>query len=390
MSQKKTKVLQILTGGKTFTGVSSYLYQYYKRMDRERIQFDFLFCRENSMEIHMGEPVFKDSRFYPLNAVTRSNSLDYFRFMAGTRRILKENEYDIVIVNTSVIMVVMACLLALPTQKRPVFIAHAHNSDTIFTQNSRRGRSRKLFQVIDSICRYFVVRKADYLFACSKRAGQATFGSFADKSDKFRVINNAIDTAAFSFDRSDRQAVRNEWNVGRETIVFGNVGKLSYGKNQAFLMKVFYSVHEANPKSILWLIGEGPERETLETMIRELNLEDSVFLLGQRNDVHRLMQGMDCFVFTSISEGLGIVAVEAQAAGLPTVVSDGVPEEIMITDRVVQLRLSDGPEEWAKCILGLELPMDETERSVSGVVAKAGYDIEAEARKLTDLLTSFA
>ncbi len=386
MSEKIIRILHILTGGNSFTGVSSYLYQYYRNMDRSRVRFDFLFCKENNMKICMDEEIFDYSEFFALNAKTKRNSTNYVKLAKGIRKVLKEHEYDILIVNTSVIMTVMTSYLAVPRGKRPLFIAHAHNTDIIVKSSSLRGKVKSLFKIADCICRRIVVKKADYLFACSKEAGKATFGDAAIQLSKFKVINNAIDTDAFIYDRMVRSRVREKAGIDDRSIVYGNVGQLSYRKNQTFLLKIFQEICKRNPDSSLWLIGDGPERNVIEDEIKKSGLQDKVRLWGQRSDVNELMQGMDCFVFTTISEGLGIVAIESQATGLPTVISDGVPADVMISDLAIQLPLSAGPEQWADSIL--TLPVTEHRRSMRDCIIRHGYDIQTEAEKFTVLLIS--
>ena len=383
MSQRK-KVLHILTGGKSFTGVSSYLYQYYRNMDRDKIQFDFLFCRENSMELHMNEPEFSDSKFFPLCAITKKNSNDYRKIIAGVEKVLSGNDYDIVVVNTSVILVVLACLFASKKFKNIKFIAHAHNTDIVVKSGSLRSKVKKIVKIADNLSRRYVVKNADYLFACSEDAGRVTFGNGVTELEKFIVINDAIDTDQFLFDEEIRNQVRTSLGVTGNDIVYGNVGKLSYRKNQTFLLDIFAELKKDNEQTKLWLIGEGPERTKLEKKISDLGLGDSVILLGQRSDVNKLMQGMDCFLFTTLSEGLGIVAIEAQAAGLRTVISDGVPKDVLITDLATQLKLDEGSRFWAESIE--KLPISAHRKNMRSEIINSGYDINTEAMKFTELL----
>ena len=148
------------------------------------------------------------------------------------------------------------------------------------------------------------------------------------------------------------------------------------------MIRVFARVHERQPNSQLWLIGDGSERKAIESLVSELKLEDAVWLCGQRNDVNVLMQGMDCFVFSTLSEGLGIVAIEAQASGLPTVVSDGVPKDVLLTEKAIMLELGKGCEYWADEILKLSVKTDRL--TSQQCIIEAGFDIHNEAKKLTD------
>lgn len=377
-----------MVGGKNFTGIASYLHQYYKFMDRNKVQYDFLCCRENSMKIKMHDPIFCNSKFYELNAVKKnSNSNDYFKIIREVRKILKKGQYDAVVVNTSVITIVMACILANFPRHVPYFIAHAHNTEIILKKSSVRRKISFIMNIFDKICRFIVNRYSSYLFACTVSAGECTFGRSAIKKKKFIIVKNAIDIRKFIYNVKTRNKIREEMGISSDTFVYGNDGQLNKVKNQKFLIEVFAEIHKKQRSSELWLIGDGVERESLLDLIEKLDLKNCVKMLGQRNDVDKLMQAMDCFVFTTLSEGLGIVAIEAQAAGLITIISDGVPNDVMITNLVHQLPLSGGSKMWAKEILKTIEKADIRRNTLSDIV-KAGYDIHRAAGWMTNFYVS--
>ena len=381
MGTRPARILQIQIGGKTFSGVASYLYQYYKNMDHNLVHYDFLFCRENSMELVMDDPILKDSKFYILNAV-KGKSNDYYAIERGLNKILKKEHYDAVVVNTSIVAVIYACMLATKGIKNTKFIAHAHNTDLVLGKNSIRAKLLFLSKTLDALMRKRVRMSADYLFACTEAAAETTFGRDAVKMEKCKLVKNAIDTEAFAFNAETRDKVRKSFNTPGNTHVYGNVGSFCKRKNQTFLIEVFDLIHKREPESELWLIGDGNDRGMLETLIIDLNLQDSIKLLGQRSDVNELMQAMDCFVFPTLSEGLGIVAIESQASGLPTVVSDGVPQDVLITDLAVMLKLEKGEHFWADKIM--EVCMPDKREDYREAIAKTGFDIKVESQKLSD------
>lgn len=384
MNTKPVRVLQILIGGKTFSGVASYLYQYYKFMDTKRVHFDFLFCRENSMELVKNDPVLQGSNFFELHAV-KGKSNDYRAIISGVRKILSEQHYDAIVVNTSIIAVIYSCMIAAKSQKNTVFIAHAHNTELILGKKSLRRKLGFIVQIADSIMRRSVRKNSDYLFACTNDAARVTFGTNVETKSNYRLVRNAIDVKSFTYNESVRTLVRNEFNTSEKTTVYGNVGSFCKRKNQLFLLDVFKEITLKNPDSELWLVGDGADKEMIVSAIAEKGLCGKVKLLGQRNDVNAIMQGMDCFVFSTISEGLGIVAIEAQAAGLYTVVSDGVPTDVLISDHVCQLKLAEGAKAWANHIIDINLldnRVDETD-----VIKKAGYEIQVEAEKMTNFFS---
>ena len=385
MSNQPIKVLQIQIGGKTFSGVSSYLYQYYKHMDHSRVHYDFLFCRDNSMELVQEDPALTGSKFYVLNA-KRGNSNDYGKITKGVRQVLQAEHYDFVVVNTSIVAVIYACLLGTKGIKKTKFIAHAHNTALVLGKGSLRAKILPLVKCVDQICRRVIRRQSHYLFTCSEEAAETTFGQEAVHMDKTVLIRNAIDTERFLFDPETRSRIRKEQNTGEDTLVFGNVGSFCKRKNQLFLIRVFHKIHEKQPDSELWLIGDGKDRPAIETLIQELGLSGSVKLLGQRTDVNAVMQAMDSFVFSTLSEGLGIVAIEAQAAGLPTVISDGVPRDVMITELAHQIDLAKGEDIWAQ--KALEVTLAGNRPDTRREIREAGYEISAETNKMMELFES--
>lgn len=217
---------------------------------------------------------------------------------------------------------------------------------------------------------------ADDRIACGRDAGRVWYGTEAMRSGKVVVLPNAIETEAFCFDPEQRTAKRRELELG-ERLVIGHVGTLTTPKNHKFLLPVFAEIHRRRPDAVLLLVGEGVLRPQVEAQIRELGLEEAVLLLGNRGDVPALLQAMDVFLFPSLHEGLPVSVVEAQAAGLPVVMSDTVTDEVCITGkRIIQLSLKEPPAAWADRALdmaGLE------RQDTADQVAASGFDLRANA-----------
>lgn len=224
MKENVIRVLQISIGGERFTGVASYLDQYYIHMDRKRVRYDFLFCRQNAMAIRMDDPIFSNSKFYALNAITNFGSNDYFRIMRQMRKIIMREQYDAVVVNTSVVSIVIASIVSNFLRRIPCFIAHAHNAEIVLEESALRRRYALFFKVTDAMCRFITNHYSSFLFACSTHAGLITFGNGAIKKKKFRVIHNAIDTDKFRYSAKIRNRVRSSMGIDSSTCVYGNVG----------------------------------------------------------------------------------------------------------------------------------------------------------------------
>lgn len=215
---------------------------------------------------------------------------------------------------------------------------------------------------------------ATALFACGKDAGDWMFGG-----KQYHVMANAVEVKRYQYKPSVAEKIRNEWNISDELLV-GHVGRFNPQKNHTFLIDIFYEVQKINPSARLLLVGDGDGKKEIQEKARELGIADHIIFAGVRTDVEEQMQAMDVFVFPSLYEGLPVTMVEAQAAGLPCVISDHVPEECIITNHLVTVqKLTDSPKIWAEHIL---------ERAKSPRIShyddiKAhGYDIEEAAKWL--------
>ena len=197
----------------------------------------------------------------------------------------------------------------------------------------------------------------DY-FACGEKAGRWMYGNRCFNAGRVHVMPNAIDTKKYEFDQDARVRLRNELNIPQNAFVVGHVGRFMYQKNHPFLLQVFKEVLRLRENAFLLLVGEGELQETIRQSTREQGLEDKVIFTGARQDVSKLYSAMDVFCLPSFYEGLPVVALEAQANGLPCVFSDRMTEEILLTSKAVQLALDD-PERWARTVLAFSQRTEE-------------------------------
>lgn len=244
-------------------------------------------------------------------------------------------------------------------------IAHCHTSR--FSLESRGWRNRLLNIPTKAL--------ADDLIACSRDAGDVWYGKRAVCNGRVIVLPNAIDCRQYRYDPAVRLKIREKLGIEGH-FVAGHVGTLSTPKNHRFLLQIFSKLYQCRSDAVLLLVGEGALRERLAEQASEMGFRDQVIFLGDRNDVPQLLQAMDVFFFPSLYEGLGIAAVEAQAAGLPTIVSDRVPCEACITECSKRLPLEAGPAIWADTALELSRAK---RRDGSGHVADAGFNLSDSA-----------
>ena len=148
------------------------------------------------------------------------------------------------------------------------------------------------------------------------------------------LLNNAIDIEKFKFNKKVRTKKRAELKIDDETIVIGHIGRFVETKKHLFLIQAFNEIYKKNKKVILLLIGQGPLYDRIKSKVRELNLENAVIFLGQRNDVNELYQVFDLFYLPSLYKGLQVVGIEAQISGLPCIFSNKITNKVKVNQNV--------------------------------------------------------
>ncbi len=344
-------------------GIETMLMNFYRHMDRDLIQFDFLANKpapgDYDEEIRsLGGRIFVSPGYksYPR----------YLRFM--TELFEKYPEYKIIHTHNGSLMV-----YALESAKKngvPIRIAHAHATEIPV------GLKNEVKKLIRPMIKYVAT---DY-WGCSDAAGRFYFSEKRwNKANE--LIHNAINVENFTFSEANRKRIREQYGLGNK-LVIGHVGRMMEQKNQKKLLDVFAEVHRRNPDSHLIIIGTGALEDKLRQQTRELGIEDAVTFTGVLSNVNEWYSAFDVFVMTSLYEGLPVVAIEAQAADLPCVLTDTITPEVKITDNVQFFGLHDEPLKWAQAILDIK-PAARVSRSKE--LLQAGYDIRSEAKRMQDL-----
>lgn len=343
-------------------GLETMLMNYYRHIDRNQIQFDFLTHRPDKgaydSEIEsLGGKVYRAPRLYPQNYIS------YFKFMKS----FFEAHQEYRIIHSHIDTMSAFPLYAALKSKVPIRISHSHSTKL----------DRDVKMAIKYFAKLVVPKVANVYAACGQSAGEFLYG----KKQDFTVIPNAIDLDKFSYDSVKRLIKRKELGIESE-LVIGNVGRFSYVKNQMFLIEVFEELIKEEPNALLLLVGKGEDEKKLKKRVDELNLEDKVRFLLDRSDVHELYQAMDVFVMPSLFEGLPVVGIEAQASGLPCIISDRISKELLLTESTYMKSLKkNSKKDWAKSILN-----GATKRFVDNCsrLRVSGYDINLEAKKLME------
>lgn len=344
-------------------GVEATVMNYYRNIDHKKIQFDF-FCDEDSTNIPYKE-------IYELGGKVilvppYQNIISYQKKM---RHILNNKKYKIVHSHINTLSVFP--LYAAKKAGIPIRIAHSHS-----TANKKECKKT----LIKNILKIFSKKYATNYFCCSELAGRWLFGNKTYDDGKVVLIKNAIDLEKFKYDENIRKNKRKEYNISKDTLVIGHLGRFVKQKNHDFLIDIFYEVHKKIPNSILILAGDGPLRKKIENKIKRMNLKDSVIFLGNVKNSEEIYQIFDVVLFPSLYEGLGMVIIEAQAIGIPCIVSTEVPNEAKLTKLVKFVNLNESTSRW---LMEIEkIIKEDNKREYSAELKENGYDIKKEAIKL--------
>lgn len=345
-------------------GIQSLVIDWVSRFDKSKIHVDFLLL-DDGKEYEL-EQTLKElgCTVYKLKGIWVKTPIDFIKYKHAVKIFFKEHhDYKVVHMHSS-----SKNYMILKYAKKygiPIRIAHSHNID-FQTKNP-------LKKLIGNLFKKPLIKYATDYFACSKIAGEWLFGKDIVESDKFRVIHNAIDYDKFKYDENSRNEIRTEFFIKDNEILFGNVGRFSNQKNHIFLLRVFYEIFKINNNVKLILVGQGENESLIKNEIDNLGLKNNVIIAGFRNDVNKIMQGIDVFLMPSLHEGLPVVGIEAQAAGIPCFMSkDVITSEVKISENVHFISLDKGESFWAKTILSSNLKRIDNKTCLKS----AGYFIE--------------
>lgn len=363
---KPIRVLQVL-GGLNRGGAETMIMNLYRAINKSKVQFDFV-IHNGEENAYVSEIESLGGRVYIFPKFSLSNCLSY---QTHWRAFLESHgEYKILhshIRSYAIFVIRIAKKYGLQT------IVHSHS-----TSNGRGIKS-----CIKALLQLPIKKESDYLFACSTISGEWLFGKKAVRASNYRMIKNAVDTEKYVIDPSAREAYRKELNAVEKT-VYGHVGRLSEPKNHRFLLEIFNEILKRDPNSLLLLVGEGEYRSRIEAWIQALGLEESVIMTGARDDIPQLFGAMDVFLFPSLWEGLPVTVIEAQAAGLPCLISEKITSEVVVSPAVHCLPIDQGTACWAESALRLKGKRFD----VIEDIRTAGFDVNDSAKELLDFYGS--
>lgn len=345
-------------------GLETMIMNYYRAIDKTKIQFDFLTHRpEKEKKDYDSEITRLGGRIYHIR---RLNPFSYIYYKELTDFFLKHPQYKVIHVHQDCLSSVI-----LKVAKKcgvEVRIAHCHSS----------SQDYNFYYPIKMYFKRKIKRYATQMIACGERAGRWMFG----KNAVFTILPNAIDTDKYIFSENKREKVRNDLTISNTDIVLGHVGRFSPVKNHYFLIDIINELVKKNINVKLVLVGDGELFDSIQKKVELLRLSNNVVFLGLRNDVNDLLQAFDLFIMPSLYEGLPVSIIEAQAAGLRCIISERVPIECDITGNVYQLDLNDGAQKWAKEIIKLQ---EYKRLNMKKVITEANYDISGNTKVISEI-----
>jgi len=354
------RILNII-GSVDYGGAETFLINIYRKLDRTRIQFDFLVCEGKTENSYWDEIESLGGRIF----LIPKKKENFIKNQLGIYKIVKQENYKIVWRHAYNMFKAMDLIPAkIGGARRTILHAHSTNAKRIEVMLGR------LMAPLTNLC-------ITDRFACGKSAGEYLYGN-----KPFIIVPNGIDVKKFLYKESVRENYRKKFGFNKQFVV-GHVGRFTEAKNHSFLLEIFKEILYYENKSVLILVGTGPLEARIRNKIDELGIKQKVMFLGLRNDVENIMQMMDIFVMPSLWEGLPVSLIEMQASDLPCLVSDAVSKEGKVTENVKFMSLNKSAEEWAKQALEMKKAMrysDICEQQIK----KQGFDICDIARKLEE------
>lgn len=361
---KPIRILHVLTAMNR-AGTETMLMNLFRNIDRSKIQFDFAVSSDEKCDyddeiVSLQGKIYHYPKYIGYNHFTYKKWWDHF--------FSEHKEYKIVhghIGSTAAIYLKIAKKYGLYA------IAHSH---------STAGKPN-LHTFIYKIYSYKTRYIADYFFGCSQEALSARYGkTVAQDNSKSAIVKNGIDASKFKYNSAWRKKVRQQLEIAPNLLVLGTVGRLTYQKNPFGIIDIIKAFKSTGIKFCFLWIGTGELRNKIIETIYKEDLQDIIFMLGVRDDIEKVLQAMDIFIFPSFWEGLGIAGIEAQAAGLPTLCSNTIPNEICITDLCEFLPV-EKTDAWIEAILKYK---NITRKDTYQDVIVGGYDVKQTAKELEE------
>lgn len=359
----KVRVIQIASMRQR-AGIENFIMNIVDNINTSKVQIDFIYTwdERGPFDNRLEE---NGCRFYRLTPYSKNLFVTILHIVQLYIFFIKNRDIDVVHIhgNTAI-----GCLDTFVAKLAGVnnIVVHSHNSGI--------GKTSK--KVLHNFLKIIINPFIDYRFACSEQAWDWMFLKSKKNLNSNEIINNGIDTKKFLYNEDIANLQREKWGLN-DNLVIGFVGRLSEQKNTFFLIEVFHELLEIKPNAKLLIVGDGEYKKSLQKKVKDLCMDDKVIFTGVQSNVNDLMQAMDIFVLPSLWEGFGIVLIEAQAAGLPCVVSDVIAKEVLITNLITQVSLNKSAKKWAKIIIKANGQYEHSNTYED--IVSSGFDVKSTA-----------
>ena len=348
-------------------GAETFLMKMYRSIDRSKYQMDF--CINTNNECFYEDEIKNlGGKIYRIPA--KSQSIKSFK--NGLSDCIKSGNYKCVLRITSSAMGFMDLRIA---KKAGACICIARSSNASGCGTFKSLLAHKFGKLLYS-------KYVDAKIAPSDLAAKYTFGKKAYQRGEVHILHNALDLNVYKFGEQARNNIRKEFSIDDNVTIIGHIGRFNQQKNHFFLLDVFNEIHKQKQNAVLMLVGKGELEKEIKEKIRALSLDDSVIYTGVRSDIPALLSAMDVFVFPSFYEGMPNTVIEAQATGLPCLISNTITKEANVTGLVRYMPLKD-PVAWAETALSI---VSETRLQTKEIMIQKGYDIESVSKEFVRLV----
>ncbi|WP_246943855.1 glycosyltransferase family 1 protein [Bacillus pinisoli] len=352
-------------------GAETLIMNLYRSINRSKVQFDFLTCKEGVFDPEIKE---LGGRVHRIPYVSEVGHLGYIKSL--DEFFSSHNNFQIVHTHLNQ----MSGLVVRAAKKNGIkyCITHSHNTGG---EGSFLAKGYKWYSSL------YIPGNSDFTFACSDKAAKWLFGS---KAKDAKLLNNGIEPETFSYSPEVRREKRKELGFKDHQLVIGHIGRFTKQKNHMFLVEVFAEFLKRKPDSILLLCGDGVLRKSLEARVEELKIQENVQFLGVRSDVNQLLQAFDLFAFPSLHEGLPVTLVEAQAAGVPCLISSEITKEVDLGLGLIKHINITNIDAWVNEFEKFKMEQRDMDTKKINQIRERGYDIKSTSLWLQDFYLSKA
>lgn len=355
------KVLQVMDGlGRG--GVQTFIMNNIEMLYKKGIICDFLIRRDNSVyteEIskYGGKVILTDP--FPKKAIS-----NYFQTKSYLKR--HASEYCAIHIHANALFYLLPIIMA-KHYGIPVRIIHSHSTQTKIP----------ILKGIHAFNRWIIKKYSTHFLACGQEAGHWMFDN-----QPFEIIKNCIDEEKFCHNDLDRKVIRERFSIPNDAVLIGHVGAFNKPKNHQFIIDVFYEFLKIMPTAKLILLGTGMFEDEIKEKVKSMSIENSVIFAGSQGEIYKYYHAMDAFLFPSLFEGLPFTLIESQMAGLPSLISDIITDECVVTDIVYKMSLDEPANVWAKKLNEIANLKNDRE-SYCNIIGSSGYGIKDSASRLS-------